>query len=139
MESNFQAHIRMLVRMALSDQNFSSIERGLILSIGKAHSVKEEELNQIIEEELNKEQIPNIEFQALTFDEKFEYIYDIIQLMKIDNEVYLSEIKYCEEMAEKLGFEKKVVKKLSARIYSDPAITSDREQMKKVARKHLRE
>ena len=127
----------MLVRLALSDQNFSSIEKGLILSIGKAHSVKEEELNQIIEEELNKDKVPVIHFQALTFDERFEYIYDIIQLMKIDNEVYLSEIKYCQEMAEKLGFDKKVVKKLSARIYGDPSITSDREKLKKEARKYL--
>ncbi len=138
MESNFQAHVRMLVRLALSDQNFSNVERGLILSIGKAHSVKEEELNRIIEEELSKEAVPNIEFQALTFDERFEYLYDIIQLMKIDNEVYLSEIRYCQEMAQKLGFDKKVVKKLSARIYGDPAITSDRELLKKEARKYLK-
>ena len=139
MESNFQAHLRMLVRLALSDQNFSNVERGLIMSIGKAHSVKEDDVNKIIAEELDKESVPNIEFQALTFDEKFAYIYDIIQLMKIDNEVYLSEIRYCEEMADKLGFQKKVVKKLSARIYGDPAITSDREQMKKEAKKYLKE
>ena len=138
MESNFQAHVRMLVRLALSDQNFSNVERGLILSIGKAHSVKEDDLNRIIEEELDKENVPQLEFSALTFDERFEFIYNIIQLMKIDNEVYLSEIRYCEEMADKLGFDKKVVKKLSARIYSDPSITSDREKMKKEARKYLK-
>jgi len=128
----------MLVRLALSDQNFSNIEKGLILSIGKVHSVKEDELNQIIQEELEKENVPKLEFQALTFEERFEFIYNIIQLMKIDNEVYLSEIRYCEEMAQKLGFDKKVVKRLSARIYSDPSITSDREQMKKEARKYLK-
>ena len=57
--------------------------------------------------------------------------------MKIDNEVFLSEIKYCEDMAEKLGFKKKVVKTMSARIFSDPAITANRELLKKEAKKLL--
>lgn len=128
----------MLVRLALSDQSFSNIEKGLITSIGKAHRVSEEEIQALIDEELNEKNQVNIEFNALSFEEKFEYIYDIIQLMKIDNEIYLSEIKYCEDMADRLGFQKKVVKKLSARIYSDPSITANRDMLMKEAKKFLK-
>lgn len=138
MESNFTQHLRMLVRLALSDQKFSEIERGLILSIGKAHRLPKEEVQGIISEELSQKGSLNIEFNALSFDDKFEYLYDIIQLMKIDNEVFLSEIRFCEQMAETLGFDKKVVKKLSSRIYGDPSITADREDLKKQASKFLK-
>ena len=139
MESNFTQHLRMLVRMALSDQKFSDIEKGLILSIGKAHRLTEEAIQSIISEELSQKSDLNIQFNALSFDEKFEYLYDIIQLMKIDNEVFLSEIRFCEQMSESLGFDKKVVKKLSARIYGDPSITADRHNLKMLAQKFLRD
>ena len=138
MESNFTQHLRMLVRLALSDQKFSDIEKGLILGIGKAHRLPEEEILSLIKEELSKKNTHNIEFSALSFDDKFEYLYDIIQLMKIDNEVFLSEIRYCEQMSENLGFDKKVVKKLSARIYGDPSITADRHNLKMLAQKFLK-
>ena len=137
METNFTTHLRMLVRLALCDKKFSEIERGLIISIGKAHRLEEKEIQSIIEEELFQKNELNIEFSALSFENKFEYIYDIIQLMKIDMEVFLSEIRFCEQMAEKLGFDKRVVKKLSSRIYGDPSITANREELKKQARKFL--
>lgn len=138
-ESNVKAHLRMLMKVALSDRKFSAVEKGLILSIGKAHKVKEETLDELMKEELSKHVNTTIEFNALSFDEKFGYLYDIIQLMKIDNEVYLSEIKFCEEMADHLGFHKKVVKSLSARIFADPSITADRNHLMKEAQKFLKD
>ena len=56
--------------------------------------------------------------------------------MKIDSQVYLSEIKYCEELAEKLGFKRKVISELSSRIYSDPSITADVNSLKKAMGKY---
>ena len=138
METNFTSHLRMLVRLALSDQKFSDIEKGLILTIGKAHRLPEQEILDIINEELSQKSKLNIRFDALSFDDKFENLYDIIQLMKVDNQVYLSEIRYCEQMAENLGFDKKVVKKLSTRIYGDPSITADRKALKQLAHKFLK-
>ena len=138
METNFTQHLRMLVRLALSDQKFSDIEKGLIVSMGKAHRLSEQEIQSIINEELSQKTKLNIQFSALTFDDKFEYLYNIIQLMKIDNEVFLSEIRFCEQMAENMEFDKKVVKKLAGRIYGDPSITANREDLKDQARKFLK-
>ncbi len=138
METNITSHIRMLVRLAMSDKKFSPIEKGLIMSIGKAHRMKEEDLEKLVDEELKSDKT-HLEFQALSFEEKFGYLYDIIQLMKIDNEVYLSEIRFCEEMAEKIGFNKKVVKKLSSRIYGDPKVSANRDLLMNEARKFLAE
>jgi predicted regulator of amino acid metabolism with ACT domain len=58
--------------------------------------------------------------------------------MKIDGEVFLTEIRYCEQVAEKLGYDKKVVKKMASRIYSDPSITGNRESLMKEASKFLK-
>ena len=132
---NFKTHLTAMIQLAISDQNFNPDEKMLIYSIGKAHGVPEIEIDELIHTHLNKRDNEELSFTALSFDEKFEYLINIIQLMKIDSKVFLSEIKYCEEQAEKLGFNKKVVKKLSSRIYSDPSISGDRELLKKIAKK----
>ena len=69
-------------------------------------------------------------------DDKFEYLFQVVQLMKIDSQVYLSEIKYCKQIAEKLGFKKKVIGALSKQIYSDPAITTDIQALRKAVKKY---
>ena len=134
MVDNIQEHLKSLVQLALADQRFDREEQVWIYSIGKANKVKEKDIDALIKNEMTKKSAEPVSFSALSFDERFEYLYNLIQLMKIDNEVFLSEINYCEGLADMLGFQKAVVKKLSARIYSDPAITSDRELLKKQAK-----
>jgi phage I-like protein len=75
---------------------------------------------------------------ALTEDQKFENLYHLIQLMKSDGQVFKSEINFCEQVAEKLGYKKGVVAELSSRIYSDPSITADRKLLMDRAHKFLK-
>jgi hypothetical protein len=56
----------------------------------------------------------------------------------MDGQVFRSEIVFCEQVAEKLGFKKGVVAELSAHIYSDPSITSDRDMLWKKASKFFK-
>ena len=75
---------------------------------------------------------------SLTSDEKFEHLYHLIQLMKMDGQVFRSEIVFCERIADKLGFKKSVVGEVSQHVYSDPTITADREMVKSKAMKYLK-
>ena len=85
----------------------------------------EEKIEEIIS---NPEPIGDL--RHLSDDEKYEYLYNIVQLMKIDGKVYKSEIVFCQEMAERLGYKKKVISELSSYIYSDPSITTNRDALK---------
>jgi len=131
--------LKTLVELAVVDDRFDKSEEMMIMAIGKANRVPQEEIRQIIDTGMSARENheESLDFSALSFDEKFEYLYNIIQLMKIDHEIFLSEIRYCEKIAEKLGFEKKVVSKMSSKIYSDPSITSDREKLKKQVKKYI--
>ncbi|MFH6983800.1 TerB family tellurite resistance protein [Marinoscillum luteum] len=132
---NFKSHLQSLIQLAVSDQNFNEEEKQLIYSIGKANKVEESEIDALIHENISRKGEVDISFSALSFEEKFQFLYNIIQLMKIDSKVFLSEIKYCEDLAQRLGFDKKVVKKLSSQIYSNPSITGNRDKLIKEARK----
>ncbi|MCP4459073.1 MAG: hypothetical protein GY816_13775, partial [Cytophagales bacterium] len=76
--------IKSLVELAVIDGRFDKSEELMILAIGKANKVPREEIQKIINAGMSsrdKEEEP-FDFSTLTFDEKFEYLYDIIQLMK---------------------------------------------------------
>ncbi|WP_084372445.1 hypothetical protein [Reichenbachiella faecimaris] len=79
-------------------------------------------------------ELPTIE--NLSEDDKFEYLYNLIQLMKVDKKVYLSEIRFCEELAERLGYKKQVVSALSSRIFGDPALSANKEMLLSIIEKH---
>lgn len=128
---SIRAQLSALITLANADGEFSGEEKQLIYMIGKANRLKEEEIDDLVE---NPEELPPL--STMTDDEKFDYLYNVVQLMKIDSQVYLSEIKYCEDIAEKLGFKKKVIGALSKQIYSDPAITANVENLKKAVKKY---
>jgi len=127
---SIKSKLSVLVQLANIDGDFASEERDLIYMIGKANGISEKEIDGYVE---NPEPLPPL--STMSKDDKFEYLYHLVQLMKIDSQVYLSEVKFCEELAEKIGFKKHVIAALSSRIYSDPAITSDIASLKRAVEK----
>lgn len=127
---DIKAHLEVLLRLALIDENFDDQERDMIRMIASANGVPKEETEEMISAALKNKSDGPIALPILSDDEKFEYLYNIVQLMKIDNKVYLSEINFCENMAVRLGFNKNVIGRLSKQIFSDPSITADKEQLK---------
>ncbi len=128
---SIKAQLSALIQLAKIDGDFDGQEKLHILMVGRANGLSDEEIKEIVE---NPVEIPQL--GTLTEDEKFDYLYNIVQLMKIDSKVFLSEVKYCEDLAEKLGFKRKVISALSSRIYSDPSITSDVDSLKKAVKKY---
>jgi len=127
--------LRALIQLAMSDQTFDQEEKIQIYSIAVANNLGKEVVDELVDENIRNKGAIEIDFSSLTFDERFDFLYNVIQLMKIDSEVFLSEIKYCENIAQNLGFDKKVVKALSSRIYSDPTITADRARLMRETKK----
>jgi uncharacterized tellurite resistance protein B-like protein len=125
--------INVLINLAASDNNIGEKEAKTIHMIGKAHGLTREEVSAMIEQ---PKPIGNL--SGLTEDEKFENLYHLIQLMKSDGQVFKSEMSFCEEIADKLGYRKGVVGELAAKIYSDPTITADRKALMARAHKFLK-
>ncbi len=133
MSFNKQSELNALINLAASDSKVEERESKLIHMIGKANGLSREEVDQLI-----KNPKPITSLSAMTNDEKFEHLYYLIQMMKMDGQVFKSEIVFCESIAEKLGYKKSVVMELSQHIYSDPSITADRDMLRKKAEKYIR-
>lgn len=128
-----KAELNVLINLAASDKNVAERESKLIHAIGKANGITNEEIDTML-----KNPKPIASIQTLTLDEKFEHLYYLIQLMKMDGQVFRSEIVFCEHIADKLGFKKGVVGEISQHVYSDPSITADRDMIRKKAEKFIK-
>jgi uncharacterized tellurite resistance protein B-like protein len=122
-----------MIQLAISDKNMVEREERLIYKIGKLHGISEDEIKELI-----KKPEPIEPVEALSNDEKFQNLYMVIQMMKVDRQIFKSEVEFCKNLADKLGFKKTVVAELSSKIYSDPVITADRDALKKTAFKYLK-
>jgi len=128
-----KAELNVLINLAASDNSVADREAKLIHMIGKANGISTDEINKMLQ---NPQPISNL--SSLTTDQKFEHLYYLIQLMKMDGQVFRSEVVFCQQIAEKLGYKKDVVAEISQHVYSDPSITADREMIRKKADKYLK-
>lgn len=139
MSKNTINHLRSLIQLSFVDGTFDDPEKSYVYAIGKGNGIPETEIDEMVKEVAKtSREAKEVSFEGLLSDERFEFLYNIIQLMKIDGNVYLSEIKYCQQIAEKLGYDKKVVKSMASRIYSDPSITANRDLIYKEAQKYFK-
>ena len=129
--STIKAQLSTLIELAKIDGEFDGQEKLHILMLGRANGLSEIEIKDIV-----KNPVPMPDVNLLSSDDKFDYLFNIIQLMKIDQEVYKSEIHHCERLSGKLGFKTKVVSAISSQVYSDPSISADIDALKKAVRKY---
>ena len=125
-------HINILVQLAKVDGEVVQEEIDLIHEVGKANGLTPDEINACFDEE-----IPIGDLAHLPDNQKYEYIYSIVQLMKIDGKLYNEEIKFCAKMSAKLGYDEDVLFELMLKIYADPDLCADKDSLKKHIQKYL--
>jgi len=127
-----EEQISILAHLSKADDVVAEEEYRLILFIADGLGVSEETTTQILN---NPKPIPDL--KNLPPDEKFNYLFNIIRMMKADGKIHSKEIKFCEKIALKLGYKPGVIADLSAYIYKDPTINSNREFLRSIADQHL--
>jgi len=133
MPFNKKTELNILINLAASDSRIEEKEAKLIRMVANVNGISKEDIDEMMK---NPKPITNV--SSMTSDEKFEHLYYLIQMMKMDGQVFKSEIVFCEHIAEKMGYKKGIVAELSQHIYSDPSITSDRDLLRKKAEKFIR-
>ena len=119
-------HLNILIQLAKIDGVVVQEEIDLINEIGRARGMTDEEISECFNGHYPLEglKVPND-------DEKFEYLYSIVQLMKIDGRLYDEEIKFCGKVINELGYHKDVLFELILKVYSDHHLTADKKEIKK--------
>ena len=123
----------MLAQLARVDGVITQEEIDFIKEIGKANSMSNQEISDAFENPLIVEGL-----KLLNDDQRYDFLYNVIQLMKIDGRIYKEEIRYCAKIASKLGYDEDVLREMMLKIYKDPHITTDRETLKAKVQAYLK-
>lgn len=125
--------LKLLISLAQIDGKVAERERNYITSIGMANSLSENEIEQLLEQR-HQLIIP----KELSDDEKFEYIFTLVQLMKIDERMYKEEMLFCTKIAENLGYDNQVMFELLLHVKPDTMEKDEIINLKEVTQKHLK-
>lgn len=98
------AQIKLLINLASIDGEIADREKSYILNIGHANDIRPGDILPLFTSRHNMI-IPT----GLKDEEKFNYIFSLVQLMKIDERLYQEEIRFCSTVAAKLGYDQRVM------------------------------
>lgn len=115
---NTTAKFKALIGLAKADGEFDMNEKLFISYLAEKQGLSIKQL---------KEQLKNADSMSdlaneLDYDDKIEILTYLVKLMKADGKVLMSEIKYCERMAQAFGFEEKSIGFLSGALNENPRI-----------------
>ena len=107
------SQLKLLVNLALIDEEVADREKQYITNIGVANGLSKQDVEYLFNQK-HDVIIPD----GLSNDKKFDYIFSLVQLMKIDERLYQKEIKYCSQVASKLGYQQDVMFELMLKVSS---------------------
>lgn len=121
MDTHAIVHLKLLINLASIDHEVSDRERDYIFNIGRANGLAQAAVEPLFERH-HQMNIP----PALSPQEKFDFLFSLVQLMKIDEKLYRDEIRYCSQVAARLGFPQEVLFELMLEVKepTDEAIKS---------------
>lgn len=115
-----------LINLAKMDGEIDPAEDALIRKIGHAHGLSEEEVDAEMQKSLTK-----IDFASLEPEERFETLYNLVHLMKVDGKIFDEEITYCLNMAKKLGYPMAAVMDLYSLVHANVKLNSEITKIKR--------
>ncbi|WP_187261972.1 tellurite resistance TerB family protein [Pontibacter beigongshangensis] len=99
-----KSHIKNLGALAKVDGHVDPDEMNYIVAIGTRHGLKAHDVKQILSN------LDRIEVKPPANDtERFDQIYDLVEMMLADGIIDEKEMEFCTSMALKLGFRKSIV------------------------------
>ena len=126
------AQMKLLINLARIDGEVATRERNYIRNIGLANHVSADEIEPMFEQRHDL-----IVPTDLTDDQKFDYIFSLVQLMKIDERMYKEEIMFCSKIASKLGYDEQVMFDLMLHVRAAAMGSDEMNALKNLTKKFL--
>ncbi|WP_109833075.1 tellurite resistance TerB family protein [Reichenbachiella versicolor] len=122
-----------LAQLAKSDDKIDEAELNVIFRVGRANHLDDKEIQEIID---HPGSIGDL--NSLSEDEKFEFLFSVIQLMKADDEIFNAEIDYCNQIAVKLGYGMGAVMEMYPHVHKNLVIKREKDSLRKKVRIFLK-
>jgi hypothetical protein len=125
--------MKLLISLAQIDGSVAERERNYIVNIGRANNIYPDEIIPLFDKR-HSLIIP----QDLTDDQKFEYLFSLVQLMKIDERMYKEEMMFCSKIAANLGYDQQVMFELLLNVKATAMTDEEIAELKKLVQGYLK-
>jgi uncharacterized tellurite resistance protein B-like protein len=127
-----KGNLKNLIALAKADGVIADSELKMLYAVGKKLGMKEDDVNAAIQDS------SKIEYKVPNNDaERFDHLYELIEMMLVDGAIEENEIDFCIEISENLGFKKSVVGVLVRKVSMGIQNGVDKETLKKEAQSFL--
>lgn len=125
--------MKLLISLAQIDGTVAPRERNYIINIGRANNFYPDQVVPLFDQRHNLI-IPD----DLSDDQKFDYLFSLVQLMKIDERMYREEIMFCSKIAATLGYDQQVMFELLLHVKAVAMTEEETAQLKKLVQNYLK-
>ncbi len=122
---NDLSRMKLLINLAKVDGRIADKEKNHLISIARANGIYPDEIYPLFTQS-HQVVVP----EDLSDDEKFDLIFSLIQLMKLDERMYREEIVFCGQVAAKLGYDRSVMFELLSHVKSGGMAANEMESLK---------
>lgn len=129
---NDLARMKLLINLAKADGHVAEKEKNYLINIGRANGIYPDEIYPLFTQK-HEVVVP----EDLPDAQKFDLIFNLIQLMKLDERMYREEIAFCAQVAARLGYDKKVMFELLAHVKSRGMQPAEMDALKEITQKYL--
>lgn len=127
-----KSHILNLGALAKADGHLDESEMNFIIGVGRKHGLKPDDVRTLVQN-ATKEQLSLPDND----DERFDQLFDLVDMMLADGIVDDAEMDFCTTMAARMGFRKAIVGVLVRKISMGVKDGLSREQIKHDAQAFL--
>lgn len=124
--------LKLLVNLARIDGTVAEKEMKYITNIGLANGIPLADITPLFGQD-HEIIIPD----NLSESQRFEYLFSLVQLMKIDERLYQEEIRFCSKIAARLGYDQSVMFDLMLHVRAVME-QNELEALKKLTTKYLK-
>ena len=121
--------LNVLIQLAKVDKHFARVEERFIHQIAETYGFSRKEVQKMI-----NDPEPIGSFGALSDHKKFEYLFNLVQLMLADHKIHPSETVFCQSMAIKMGYKKEVIDVMAEKLDSD--LPPSQQELFEITRKY---
>ncbi|MDI9355764.1 MAG: hypothetical protein QM536_01905 [Chitinophagaceae bacterium] len=126
--------INILIQLAKIDGIISQEEIDMIMRLGKLNNLSDEEINLLFDRIDDTKNVVN-----LSDDEKFNMLYNLVQMMKVDGILFPEEMEFCAKISQNMGYTKQALYFLITNINSKSSHKqADMEALKKEMYAHIK-
>lgn len=127
------AQLKLMIGLAQIDGTFVEHEKIFIRNIGRANGLSDSDIDPLFDQR-HSVIVPN----DLNTEQKFNCLFNLVQLMKIDQQLYKEELLFCSKIATVLGYEREVMAELMLNVKPRLMTAEEIESLKNSTAKYLK-